>query len=92
MRLRNAGTIEHEFMAGRQAMTGVGYKEDWLALAKPDRGGGHDMDHQGSGVRVQPKNTATLTITVPAARGEFEFGCFIPGHYEGGMKGRLVVE
>jgi uncharacterized cupredoxin-like copper-binding protein len=84
--------LEHEFMAGRHAVAGAGYKVDWLARAKSDHAGGHGMDHQGTGVRVQPKNNATLTISVPAESGEFEFGCFIPGHYESGMKGKLVVE
>lgn len=92
LRLKNTGTIEHEFMAGREAMAGMGYMEDWLAMARAEHATGHDMDHQGSGMRVQPKDTATLTITVPAEKGEFEFGCFMPGHYESGMTGKLIVQ
>ena len=91
IRLKNTGTIEHEFMAGRRAVAGVGYSEDWLALAKSDRVGGHDMNHQGRGVRVQPRGSTAFTLTIPAETGEFEFGCFMPGHYEAGMKGKLVV-
>jgi uncharacterized cupredoxin-like copper-binding protein len=91
LRFKNSGVVEHEFMAGRKAMTGMGYSEDWLAMAKTDHGGGHDS-HDGTGVRVQPKESASLTLTVPAEKGEFEFGCFMAGHYEGGMKGKLVVQ
>ncbi|HEU5287893.1 MAG TPA: cupredoxin domain-containing protein [Candidatus Limnocylindria bacterium] len=91
LRFRNAGRIVHEFMAGRQPMAGIGYKEDWLAMAGGAHAGSHDTDHQGAGVRVEPSGSATLTITVPADAGEFEFACFVAGHYESGMKGRLVV-
>lgn len=91
LRFRNAGRIVHEFMAGRQPIAGIGYKEDWLAMADGGHGGGHDMDHPGAGIRVEPNRLATLTITVPADAGEFEFACFVAGHYESGMKGRLVV-
>ncbi len=91
LRFRNSGAVVHEFMAGREPITGVGYKQDWLGLAGAGHSGGHDADHRGGGVRVEPKGTATLTITVPADAGEFEFACFVAGHYEGGMKGTLIV-
>jgi len=29
---------------------------------------------------------------VPPEKGEYEFGCFVQGHYEAGMKGRLIVK
>lgn len=29
---------------------------------------------------------------VPDKSGSFEFGCFVPGHYDAGMSGQLVVE
>ena len=90
--VKNLGTVEHEFMAGRNAMTGKGYEQDWLAIAKSEQGGGHDMGHAGSGMRVAPNGNASVILVVPAEKGELEFGCFVPGHYEGGMKGKLVVE
>lgn len=91
LRFKNTGTVEHEFMAGRQPMTGAGYMDDWLAMAKPSTAGG-GMDHKGAGVRVKPKETVSLLLTVPAEKGEFQFGCFVPGHHEAGMKGTLVVQ
>ena len=89
---KNLGAVEHEFMAGREATMGKGYGQDWLALAKVEQGGGHDMGHAGTGVRVAPKGNVSVSLVVPAEKGEFEFGCFVPGHYELGMKGKLVVE
>ncbi|HEY6204359.1 MAG TPA: hypothetical protein VI056_15155 [Candidatus Limnocylindria bacterium] len=89
--LRNFGLYEHEFMAGREAVPGKGYAADWLAAGSADAASGHEMGHPGLGVRVAPNGTATVTVVVPADVGEFEFGCFIAGHYESGMKGKLVV-
>ncbi len=42
---------------------------------------------------VQPGGSAVLHFTVPAnAKGTWQFGCFVTGHYESGMKGTLVIE
>ena len=89
--LKNFGIYEHEFMAGRNAVSGKGYATDWLAAASAEGPGGHEMAHTGVGIRVAPNDTATVTLVVPEGVGDFEFGCFIAGHYEGGMKGKLVV-
>ena len=35
LKLKNAGTLEHEFMVGRAPVPGRGYAEDWLRLAVP---------------------------------------------------------
>ena len=88
---RNVGTVEHDFMAGREAVLGKGYGQDWLARANLDAGKSHDREHAGEGVRVAAKKSAELRLVVPAEKGEFEFGCFVAGHYEAGMKGKLVV-
>ena len=47
--------------------------------------------HTGEGVRVPADWYGTLTVVVPQATGEYEFGCFVQGHYEAGMRGKLVV-
>lgn len=91
-RLKNSGTVEHDFMAGRDPVVGKGYGRDWLATAKAEQDGAHDMGHAGEGARVAAKRSATMSVLVPAEKGEFEFGCFVPGHYETGMRGKLVVE
>ena len=44
-------------------------------------------------VDVKPGGVVTLRFTVPAsAKGEWDMGCFIPGHYESGMMGHVVIE
>lgn len=89
---RNVGTVEHEFMAGSEPMLGKGYGQDWLARANVDAGKSHDTGHSGEGVRVAAKRSAELRLVVPGEKGEFEFGCFVAGHQEAGMKGKLVVK
>lgn len=88
---RNVGTQEHEFMAGHEATPGKGFARDWLDLAKADAVKGHDPEHSGVGLRLAPRGAANVTIVVPAQAGEVEFACFVVGHYESGMKGRLIV-
>lgn len=91
----NVGTVEHEFMAGSEPMMGTGYRQDWLARAKLDAGKRHDAAHAGEGACAAARKSAELRVVVPAEKGEFEFefefGCFVAGHYEAGMKGKLVV-
>src|SRR6266511_760870 len=50
--LKNFGIYEHEFMAGRDAVSGKGYANDWLAAAGADSSSGHEMGHTGVGIRV----------------------------------------
>ena len=90
---RNIGSQEHEFMAGKDAVAGKGFMKDWLALAKVDAPSGqHDAGHVGEGLRLAPRGAANVTIIVPSEAGQFEFACFVVGHYESGMKGMLTVE
>jgi uncharacterized cupredoxin-like copper-binding protein len=88
---RNIGSQEHEFMAGHEATPGKGFAHDWLDLAKADAMNGHDAGHSGVGLRLAPRAAANVTIVVPAQVGQVEFGCFVVGHYESGMKGTLIV-
>jgi uncharacterized cupredoxin-like copper-binding protein len=89
---KNVGKLEHEFMAGTDPAYGKGYLKDWLAGAQIESSGEHGMEHAGAGVRVAPNTTKLFTFVVPNQGGVFEFGCFVIGHYESGMHGRLVVD
>lgn len=91
---KNIGKVEHEFMAGNEPTERKGYLKDWLAGAQIEASGGeHGMaGHEGIGIRVAPNTTQTLTFVVPSQGGLFEFGCFVSGHYEFGMRGRLIVD
>lgn len=100
--LRNNDSVEHEFMAGRGGQAGVGYKEDLFSGIKPEivsptkhDEGGHSSsggDHAKSvGIRLGPGETGTLSFVVPNKVGDHEFGCFVAGHYESAMKGKLTI-
>ena len=90
---RNIGGQEHEFMAGTGAVVGKGFVKDWLALAKVDGpSDGHNAGHTGEGLRLAPRTAANVTLVVPPNVGQFEFACFVVGHYESGMKGTLIVD
>jgi uncharacterized cupredoxin-like copper-binding protein len=89
---RNVGNLEHEFMAGSEPAYGKGYLNDLLSGAHVEGSAGHGSDHVGTGIRVAPNSTMRFTFVVPERSGVFEFGCFLVGHYESGMHGRLVVD
>ncbi len=99
--LVNEGKVEHEFMVGREVEMHEGKAETF----EKDFFEGIEIAHtveegklmkepgHGTEVELESGGKATLTFTVPADRkGEWEIGCFVPGHYEAGMKGKLVVE
>jgi len=41
---------------------------------------------------VSGGNSDSVTFTVPAKTGKYEFICTFPGHYAAGMKGKLIVK
>jgi uncharacterized cupredoxin-like copper-binding protein len=44
-------------------------------------------------VEAKAGQTFVMTFTLPEdRRGEWTTGCFLPGHYEAGMHGTLIVE
>ena len=81
--LRNGGELEHEFV-----------------LATPQENRKHaeemrknpDMEHDDPNMaKVGPKKSTGLVWKFSKA-GTFEFGCLIPGHYEAGMFGTVIVK
>lgn len=68
--------------------------------ADPDGLGGYQENLFGGGaigsgfvsVNVEPSNEFLLRVFLPEdAAGDWEIGCFIPGHYQAGMKALLNV-
>jgi uncharacterized cupredoxin-like copper-binding protein len=81
--LKNAGELAHEFVL---ASTADNLKHAALMQKYPD------MEHDDpNGKTLQPKGNAEI-IWRFTKRGEFEYGCLIPGHREAGMTGKIVVK
>ena len=81
--VRNHGSYEHELVID----TFAGNAKHKIEMQKNP-----DMEHDDpNAVRVKPGKDGTITwqFTRP---GTFEYACLIPGHYEAGMKGRIIVK
>ncbi len=76
---RNEGAVLHDAHFGRDAdLDGRQYREN---LSAP-----FDM------LEIPPGSEAWLTFTfTDDQKGDWEIGCFQPGHYEAGMKSPFVV-
>lgn len=82
LRLHNAGQLQHELVLGtRQALAAHAA----LMLKFPDME--HDEPYMA---HVAPGQSGEIIWRFNRA-GEFEFACLIAGHYQAGMKGRVIV-
>ena len=80
--LRNGGEIEHEFVIG----TVEDNRRHMKAMEMHP-----DMQHDDpNGRRLKPGATGEILWQFTRA-GTFEFACLIPGHYQAGMAGTIVV-
>lgn len=79
----NSGIIPHEFAIGDEAEQTRHAEE----MADPAMA---THDHPFS-VYLEAGETKEIVWEFTVA-GEFLYGCHVPGHYEAGMKGPLVVE
>jgi uncharacterized cupredoxin-like copper-binding protein len=98
------GRIVHHWSVGRTLLPGGGYEDDLLAMMEPEvlSGTGYRLVETeegaagGSGgliIEVAPGGAVTFRLAVPAdATGTWEMACFVPGHYQAGMKGALRVK
>jgi uncharacterized cupredoxin-like copper-binding protein len=81
--LENGGTESHEFMLATAAEN----REHAEIMRKfPDMQ--HD-DPNGKRIAVSERGELLWKFT---KAGEFEFACLIPGHYQAGMHGKIVVK
>ena len=80
--------------------TALGRGDHEFMIATPEENKKHaaqmqkfpDMEHDDpNGKTVKPKQKGEL-IWRFTKRGTFEFACLIPGHYEAGMFGTVVVK
>lgn len=82
--ISNDGMIEHEFVFDTPAEI-IAHKDEMMMDAA------HDMPHDtDNAITLHPGESGELAWTF-ANTGVFEFACLIPGHYEAGMFGPLVV-
>jgi len=80
--VRNAGKTKHEFMLGTEAEL---IEHAKLMQKYPE------MEHdEPNAVTVGPGETRDIVWRF-TKDGAVAFGCLVPGHYEAGMKGRIVV-
>ena len=81
--IHNAGAVAHEFFLGTPAANKA---HAAMMAAMPD------MKHSdANAVTVAPGASATLVWRF-THKGEFEFACLVPGHYELGMHGMVAVQ
>ncbi len=80
--VRNSGKLLHEFVIGTRTEL-----EAHAALMVKFPGMEHDEPYMA---HVAPGKTGEIVWTFNRA-GEFEFACLIAGHFQAGMKGRIVV-
>jgi|SoiMethySBSTD1v2_1073268.scaffolds.fasta_scaffold14169_5 uncharacterized cupredoxin-like copper-binding protein len=81
--LKNTGHLAHEFLIDS-------FENN--AKHKIEMEKNPDMEHDDpNGKRLEPKQSAEILWRFTKT-GTFEFACLIPGHYETGMKGVVVVK
>ena len=78
----NAGKLMHEIVLGT-----MNELKEHAALMKRHPGMEHDEPHMA---HVAPGKTERLVWQFTKA-GEFFYACLMPGHFEAGMFGRIVV-
>jgi uncharacterized cupredoxin-like copper-binding protein len=79
LNLKNEGAVEHEFVIMKLG-TNVG-----------EHFGPEDEDNIYWEVEVDKGESKSATFTAPSDPGEYQVVCGIPGHFEAGMVGKLVV-
>lgn len=79
----NSGQLMHEFVLGTQKIL-----DEHAELMKQFPNMEHDEPYMA---HVAPGKTGVIMWKFTKA-GTFGFGCLIPGHYDAGMKGQVVVE
>lgn len=82
-RMRNAGRIPHELMLGDPAE----FRDHAEEMRKQPA-----MAHHGSGGLTLEAGKAGEMAWKFSDAGKFRYGCLIPGHFEAGMVGTVVVK
>ena len=81
--LENAGTESHEFML---ATVAENRKHAEVMKKFPE------MEHDDANAKRLAMSQRGELLWRFTEAGEFEFACLIPGHYEAGMHGKIIVK
>jgi uncharacterized cupredoxin-like copper-binding protein len=81
--LKNAGMLDHEFVLGTRADNRAHAE---MMASMPD------MGHSDKNMTQVSSGQSSSFIWKFSNKGEFEFACLIPGHYEAGMHGIMIVK
>ena len=86
--IKNEGKFRHEIRFGRDLLHEQQiFNEDLIGYGNESTGA-----HGSFSVMLRPGESSTLSLVIPANRvGEWEFACFMPGHYSFGQHARLIV-
>lgn len=84
IRIKNVGKVTHEAVLGTQAEL-----EEHAAMMRKFPHMEHDDPNQ---VVVRPGETGDLLWQFTSKPGVYDFACLVPGHYEAGMTGKIIVE
>lgn len=80
--IKNSGQLKHEMTLGTM---------DELVEHAKVMEKNPEMEHDDpNSVTVEPGKTKTILWKFTKA-GTFDYGCLVPGHMQGGMKGKIIV-
>lgn len=90
--ITNTSTADHDFTLGDAKAQDAHRKEMAEMALMGDMAMVHDNmhGHDSNAVFIKAGQTKALTWTFTKAA-KIEFACNVPGHYEAGMKGKMVV-
>ncbi len=100
IRFVNEGALDHEVHFGREPNPETGlYGQNLFAPQAPGQSDGEHRSHGFLGLHLPPwedrsmtKPSGELHVWIPRGlEGEWEVGCFIPGHYEAGQHAPLII-
>lgn len=83
----NEGEQVHEFVLGPDHVQ-MAHEE---ASAMGEMHEGMHVEGQLAALDLEPGQTREVTVTFEEP-GEMPFGCHEPGHFDGGMRGTVIVE
>ena len=104
IRMVNKDEVEHEILFGRDVESKdglpVGYKVSLFEKVPADvfvypSGKKVEVGTEGEleEIELEPGAEVWIRANFPAEmKGEWEIGCLLPGHYERGMKAKLIIE